>query len=151
MKNVYLKSYSTNKKFSHGSNTIKSGNHLSRKDHFRTSILEFIKGFLGHHHQHSRRAFVAHVLWEILDGVLKPHFLTIARKYFWQHVFTPFNILKEMDSAGGTLSYEGIDVICQVETSGLKRLHGCMIPSKSKLRELRPCLNGLAKGIAHSV
>jgi hypothetical protein len=40
-----------------------------------------------------------------------------------------------MDHSGGTLSYEGIDVMRRVETGGLKRFHGTMIPSKSELKK----------------
>jgi hypothetical protein len=39
------------------------------------------------------------------------HLLGLARKHFQEKVFTAFNILREMDLAGGTLSYEGIEIL----------------------------------------
>ena len=66
----------------------------------------------------------------------QPELLKLARKYFRNTIFTPFLILKEMDLAGGTLSYKGIDVLRCVETSGLRRFRGSMIPSKSEIKRM---------------
>jgi hypothetical protein len=66
---------------------------------------------LDRHCQPWKGGFVARVIWNGLDGALQPHLLALARKHLRKHVFTPFNILRVMDIAGGTLSYEGIDVI----------------------------------------
>jgi hypothetical protein len=139
-KNAYHKRYSE-KSCCHNS----SDNRQSQKEQFKTAVSECINGFVGQH-VHSRGAFVCHFLWEILDGALQPHFLTLARKHFRQNVFTPFNILKEMDLAGGTLSYEGIDVIRRVETSGLKWLYGCMIPSKTEIKRMAARVEWFGRG-----
>ena len=59
---------------------------------------------------------VAQAVWAH-EGFL-PELLKLSRKYFRQKIFTTFNILREMDLAGGTLSYEGIDVLRRVELRG---------------------------------
>jgi hypothetical protein len=41
-----------------------------------------------------------------------------------------------MDLAGGTLSYEGIDVLRRVETCGVKGFRGTIIPSKSEIKRM---------------
>jgi hypothetical protein len=41
-----------------------------------------------------------------------------------------------MDLAGGTLSYEGIEVLRRVKTRGLQGFRGSMIPSKSALKRM---------------
>jgi hypothetical protein len=86
------------------------------------------------------------VVWDQLDGALQPHLLQLARKHFRAHLFTPFNIIREMDLAGGTLSYEGIDVIRRVETSGVKRFRGSMIPSKSEIKRMAARVEWFARG-----
>ena len=75
---------------------------------------------------------IAQAVWNV--DANQPELLKLARKHFRATVFTPFNILKEMDIAGGTLSYEGIDILRQVETLGIKRFRGSMIPSKSEIK-----------------
>jgi hypothetical protein len=76
---------------------------------------------------------VAKAMWSQEKFV--PHLVTCARKYFRENVFTSsYNILREMDLAGGTLSYEGMDVLRRVETCGVKRFRGSIIPSKSELK-----------------
>jgi hypothetical protein len=115
-----------------GNNGDKSGNeprsNQSRNDRFKFQISGALNTVLDRH-RHWRGALVAEVLWDNQDRALQPHLLKLARIHFRTHVFTPFNIIREMDLAGGTLSYEGIDVIWRVETSGVKRFHGSMIPS----------------------
>jgi hypothetical protein len=39
-----------------------------------------------------------------------------AKKWLQQNVFHPIAIIWEMDLAGGTLNYEGVKIICHVET-----------------------------------
>ena len=79
-------------------------------------------------------AQVAKCLWS--HETLHLHLLKLARKHLRDTVFTPFNILREMDLAGGTLSYEGIDILRQVETCGVKRFRGSVIPSKSEIKRM---------------
>ena len=50
-----------------------------------------------------------------------------------------------MDLAGGTLSYEGIDVLRRVETAGLKRFRGSMIPSKSEIKRMAGMVEWFAR------
>ena len=77
---------------------------------------------------------VAKLVWSHEKFI--PHLEKYARKHFRDNVFTPFKILREMDLAGGTLSYEGMDVLRRVETCGVKRFRGSMIPSKSELKRM---------------
>ncbi len=66
----------------------------------------------------------------------RPHLLKCEWKHFREKIFTPYNILREMDLAGGTLSYEGIDVLRCVETCGVARFRGSIIPSNSELKRM---------------
>ncbi len=77
---------------------------------------------------------VVQAVWSIHSN--QAELLKLARKYFRNTIFTPFTILKEMDVAGGTLSYKGIDVLRRVETSGLRQFRGSMIPSKSEIKRM---------------
>jgi hypothetical protein len=132
-----------------GNNGNESGNeprsNLSRNDRFKFQISGALKTVLDRN-RHWKGALVAEVLWDYQDGALQPHLLKLARIHFRTHVFTPFNIIREMDLAGGTLSYEGIDVIRRVATSGVMRFHGSMIPSKSTIKRMAGMVEWFAKG-----
>lgn len=86
---------------------------------------------------------VARMVWK--QDRFRQHLIVCARKYFRENVFTPFNILREMDLAGGTLSYEGIDVLRCVETNGVKGCRGAIIPSKSELKRMASKIEWFAK------
>jgi hypothetical protein len=79
-------------------------------------------------------ALVAKAVWN--HGSFQPHLLKLACKHFREKIFTPYNILRAMDLAGGTLSYEGIDVLRGVETCGVKGCQGTIIPSKSEIKRM---------------
>ena len=100
--------------------------------------------------RHNRRynasrtsALVAKAIWN--HEVFHAHLVRLARKYIRETVFTPFNILREMDLAGGTLSYEGIDVLRHVETRGVKRSRGSVIPSKSEIKRIAGIVEWFAR------
>ena len=100
--------------------------------------------------RHNRRwnayrtcAQVAKLLWN--HQLFQPHLLKLASSYLRKTVFTPFSILREMDLAGGTLSYEGIDVLRRVETRGIKRFRGSIIPSKSEIKRMATTVEWYAK------
>ena len=77
-----------------------------------------------------------HRLFGVKQSKNLPELLKQSRRHFRDNAFTPFNVLREMDLAGGTLSYKGIDVLRRVETAGLKRYHGSMIPSMSEIKRM---------------
>jgi hypothetical protein len=120
-----------------------------RNKHFKTQIVGALNAVLDPF-RHWKGPIVAKVVWDQLDGALQPHLLQLARKHFRAHLFTPFNIIREMDLAGGTLSYEGIDVIRRVETSGVKRFRGSMIPSKSEIKRMAARVEWFGIGITPS-
>jgi hypothetical protein len=79
---------------------------------------------------------LALVLWNYADGVCQQFVITMAKAWLRQNVFTPWAILREMDIAGGTLSYEGIEVLRRVETKGGKHIHGSVIPSSGEIKHV---------------
>jgi hypothetical protein len=86
---------------------------------------------------------VAQVVWN--EGSNLPELLKLSRKHFRDNVFTPYNVLREMDLSGGTLSYEGIDVLRRVETAGLKWYRGSMIPSMSEIKRMASMVEWYAR------
>ena len=109
----------------------------SRNEVFKNQIVGSINNILSLYPRWSSRRtapLVAQAVWNTDSN--QPELLRLARIYFRNTIFTPFMILKEMDLAGGSLSYEGIDILRRVETSGLKRFRGSMIPSKSEIKRM---------------
>lgn len=108
----------------------------SRNKVFANDLLAVMNDVIRTRYRRWSDARVGHLVAKAMWSQEKfvPHLVTCARKYFRENVFTPFNILREMDLAGGTLSYEGMDVLRRVETCGIKRFRGSMIPSKSELK-----------------
>ena len=60
--------------------------------------------------------------------------MKIAKEWLRKNVYTPWALLREMDLAGGTLSYEGIEVLRRVETKGEKSVRGCIIPCPADIK-----------------
>ena len=89
-------------------------------------------------------ALVAQAVWAH-NGFI-PELVKLSCQYFRANVFTPYNVLREMDLAGGTLSYEGIDEMRRVETGGLKHFkEGSMIPSKSQIERMAGIVEWFAR------
>ena len=57
----------------------------------------------------------------------------------------PFNVLRGMDLAGGTLSYEGVEVIRKVESDGKKYFRG-IFPLTAELKRMAAKIKWFAKG-----
>jgi len=62
-------------------------------------------------------------------------------------VFHPAKILMQMDLAGGTLSMEGLEVICMCETDGKKYVCNTIICSSADIKCCSPNVDTLSKRI----
>jgi septal ring factor EnvC (AmiA/AmiB activator) len=51
---------------------------------------------------------LAEVFWDVMDGVAQNALMALAKNRLRSTVFHPFNVLRAMDFACGTLYYEGI-------------------------------------------
>ena len=119
-----------------------------RNEVFKNRIVGSINNVLSLYPRWSSRRtapLVAQAVWSIDTN--QPELLRRVRVYFRNTIFTPIMILKEMDLAGGSLFYEGIDVLRRVETSGLKRFRGSMIPSKSEIKRMAGMVEWFARPV----
>ena len=57
-----------------------------------------------------------------------------AKLWLQKNVFTPWNILKNMDLAGGSLNYKGLEVLRKVEIEGKKYYRGGVLPCTADLK-----------------
>ena len=71
----------------------------------------------------------------IHNGLMFENTYGVFRKYVRDYVFTPFNILRKMDLAGGVLNLGGIEVLRQVESNGVANTH-TLIPSSSCIQDV---------------
>jgi len=51
------------------------------------------------------------------NGIILPEIIKLSKAWFRKNVFTAFEMLKQMDIRGGTLNYESISVLNDVETA----------------------------------
>ena len=112
---------------------------ISDNASFILQVLEAIKGVIGwkRYRRWGKKRIGILVAKVVFDqATFLPHLLRLARKHFRENVFTAFNIIREMDLAGGTLNYEGIEILRRVETNGVKGFRGSMIPSKSEVKRM---------------
>ena len=72
---------------------------------------------------------------DFLDGCFLDECVNRVRKYMRKNVFTCHNVLKNMDYMGGTLSYEGIELLRRVEKDYFNSPKGfkTFLPSKGSL------------------
>jgi hypothetical protein len=126
-----------------------SGGHSSassQNEVFINAVLESIADVLRMYPRWNTKrtgSLIAQAVWSQQSNL--PELLKLSRRHFRDNVFTPYNVLREMDLAGGTLSYEGIDVLRRVETAGLKRYRGSMIPSKSEIKRMASMVEWFAR------
>ena len=74
---------------------------------------------------------------DFLNGLLMKLVLLKVRKYYRKHVFNPHELLKAMDYAGGVLSYEGIELLRDVEClhfKGKKQEFFTTLPARGSLQ-----------------
>ena len=115
----------------------------SKKENADTIVLhvrDVIEEAVSRHGTDSHRAttfFNQLALMLIYGGVhhnqLRDCIVKQVGKYLRANVFTPFEILRQMDLAGGRLSYSGVEVLRQCETKGAKGIH-TILPSAAALK-----------------
>jgi hypothetical protein len=107
---------------------------------FRTSIMELLdeynKKWFPKWGRKRKGKVLAEAFWECMDGVAQDELMKLAKAGLRKGTFHPFKVLRAMDFAGGTLSYEGIDVLRQCETSGKKCVRGGILPCSATLRRM---------------
>ena len=74
------------------------------------------------------------------NGIVLPEIIKLSKNWLRKNVFTPSEILKQMDIRGGTLNYEGLSVLNDVETAaecseGVGRM-GRLLPSPASLQRV---------------
>ena len=106
-------------------------------EHIKQTISQCVSG----HNEDSHRAvtffnLLANML--MYEGIhydqLRDSIVKVVGRYLRQNVFSPHNILREMDLTGGKLSYAGIEVLRLCETGGRKGVH-TILPSSAAMRE----------------
>ena len=129
------------------SSSVGNNSICSRNEVFANEILDSINEVLHGKYRRWSKSRVGQLISKVVWGqaTFIPHLERHARKHFRAKVFTPYNILQQMDLVGGTLSYEGIDILRRVETCGVKRFRGSMIPSKSELKRMAGAIEWFGK------
>ena len=99
-------------------------------------IVQAVRNHNGNSHRAKR--FFGQLSRMLLDAPihhkqLQQILVRVVQRHLRKTTFTPFNILREMDFAGGTLNYGGIEILRRVECDGEPRKH-TMIPSTSAIR-----------------
>jgi hypothetical protein len=88
------------------------------------------------------------LLFEFSDAVCHNNIIKKAKHWLRHNVFTCYNILREMDQAGGTLGYEGIEIIRAAETKGVRYQMGSLIPSVAEFKRTAAKVEKLAHFLA---
>jgi hypothetical protein len=87
---------------------------------------------------------LAAMIFEYNDHVCLQAIITKSKHWLRKNVFTCYNILREMDRAGGTLGYEGIEIVRSVETKKVKWYKGSLIPSSAEFKRTAKKVEQLA-------
>jgi len=85
------------------------------------------------------RRHVAECMWHDKRGFfvsLREFFMEWAIDYIRKEVYSPANVLRAMDMAGGQLSIEGIEVLRSCETNGRKYYRNSILPCSAEIRRV---------------
>jgi hypothetical protein len=91
---------------------------------------------------------LATLVFEYRDGICHDALISKAKHWLRKNVFPCYNILREMDRAGGTLGYEGIEIIRAAETKRVKCYRGSLIPSIAEFKRTAAKVERLAHCLA---
>ncbi len=91
--------------------------------------------------------FVALFSEELLNGCCLPFLIGNAKSWLQRNVFVPWNILKAIDLAGGSLNYKGIEVLWQVESEGKKYYRSGIIPCTADINHASKMIENKADAI----
>ena len=91
---------------------------------------------------------LALLVFEYDDEVCHHYLIKKSKAWLRKHVFTCYNILSAMDQAGGTLSYEGIEIIRSAETKKVKWYKNSLIPSTAEFKRTAIKVEKLAHVLA---
>jgi hypothetical protein len=112
--------------------------HNMATDEFLVLIQRVIEKFASRKNR-KYETFACHIIkylfdTKILDGHFKHAMIDIVRKKRYQkHVFSPEKILQLLDTNGGQLSYQGIDLLRQLETNGESYVCNTILPHSSTI------------------
>ena len=105
--------------------------------HIKSVIVESVRNHKGNSHR-AKKFFgqISRMLVEdpIHHNQLSDCLVRVVQRHLRKTIFTPFNILKEMDMAGGKLNYAGVEVLRTVECGGRPTKKHTMIPSTSAIQ-----------------
>ena len=59
----------------------------------------------------------------------------VFRRYVRDHIYTPFNLLRQMDMMGGGLNYNNLEILREIETGG-RPWQRTLIPSRAVLQDM---------------
>jgi len=88
------------------------------------------------------------LVFEYSDDLCLEALITKAKQWLRKNVYTCYNILREMDRAGGTLGYEGIEILRAAETKRVKRYPNSVIPSTAEFKRAAEKVERLAHCLA---
>jgi hypothetical protein len=91
---------------------------------------------------------LATLFFEYSDSLCHDVLISKAKRWLRENVYTCYNILREMDRAGGTLGYEGIEIIRAAETKRVKSYKGSLIPSSGDFKRAAEKVEKLAHHLA---
>jgi hypothetical protein len=60
--------------------------------------------------------------------------MDIVPMYYRKKVFTPFNVIQQMNLTGGTMNYEALEVLHRIESNGKKYSRG-ILPSSGSCKQ----------------
>ena len=91
---------------------------------------------------------LATLVFEYSEDLCLEALITKAKQWLRKNVYTCYNILREMDRAGGTLGYEGIEILRAAETKRVKRYPNSVIPSTAEFKRAAEKVERLAHCLA---
>jgi len=96
------------------------------------------------------RRYVAQRMWNDTHEVfvsLRESFFELAVSSIRKDVYSPANVLRAMDMAGGQLSIEGLEVLRSCETKGTKYYRNSILPCSADIRRVGAIVEEFAKTV----
>jgi hypothetical protein len=116
-------------------------------EHFKSELKEM--STKKNRSVNSLSKIVVQELWtsDFFNGSIKQKMIEKVKEYYRNNIFSPEKILKAMDMAGGQLSLQGINVLRNIESYGIKFYHSSILPSSGKIKRTCEIVDNFANQI----
>jgi hypothetical protein len=113
-----------------------TGRHTVTNNEMKMELTSSIESVVQKHRRMGQERvgkIIAEAAWDAAEGAAQAALIKRSTKWIRENLYTPQAVLKAMDIAGGTLGFQGLEVLRTVETKNKRYYRGSLLPCRSDI------------------